>query len=284
MTAAAKDTTQSQRVQLIPKIAARYNVDADKMMVTLKSTVFKGQKAANGGPPREATNEEMMSLLIVADQYGLNPFTREIYAFPDEKRGGIVPVVSIDGWLRIINERAELQSMGIVYGDFGPPVEGVEPDAYVEVTIKRSDRTMPIVVREYMRECWRDTGPWKSHPRRMLRHKAMIQAGRVAFGFGGIFDPDEAERIRDAAIERSVVSTQKPATVAPKEKAAPAAAAKPAALQKLPKDELLAALDETGISEQTVCEKFEVDHIDSLGDEGCRLAANWARNVNAPAG
>jgi hypothetical protein len=31
----------------------------------------------------------------------------------------------------------------------------------------------------------------------MLRHKAIIQAYRVAFGFHGIYDPDEAEGIID---------------------------------------------------------------------------------------
>lgn len=30
----------------------------------------------------------------------------------------------------------------------------------------------------------------------MLRHKAMIQAARLAFGFGGIYDEDEAQRIQ----------------------------------------------------------------------------------------
>ncbi|ENC7540331.1 phage recombination protein Bet, partial [Salmonella enterica subsp. enterica serovar Brandenburg] len=30
---------------------------------------------------------------------------------------------------------------------------------------------------------------------RMLRHKAMIQCARLAFGFAGIYDKDEAERI-----------------------------------------------------------------------------------------
>jgi len=29
----------------------------------------------------------------------------------------------------------------------------------------------------------------------MLRHKALIQAVRVAFGFSGIYDEDEAQRI-----------------------------------------------------------------------------------------
>jgi len=32
----------------------------------------------------------------------------------------------------------------------------------------------------------------------MLRHKAMIQCARLAFGYGGIYDQDEAERIVDA--------------------------------------------------------------------------------------
>jgi len=31
----------------------------------------------------------------------------------------------------------------------------------------------------------------------MLRHKAMIQCARLAFGFAGIYDQDEAERIAE---------------------------------------------------------------------------------------
>ncbi|WP_032251724.1 recombinase RecT, partial [Escherichia coli] len=44
---------------------------------------------------------QFIALLIVANQYGLNPWTKEIYAFPD-KQNGIVPVVGVDGWSRII--------------------------------------------------------------------------------------------------------------------------------------------------------------------------------------
>jgi hypothetical protein len=32
----------------------------------------------------------------------------------------------------------------------------------------------------------------------MLRHKAAIQAARYGFGFSGIYEPDEAERIQEA--------------------------------------------------------------------------------------
>ena len=51
-----------------------------------------------------------------------------------------------------------------------------------------------------MGECKRGTQPWQSHPKRMLRHKAMIQCARLAFGFSGIYDEDEAQRI----VERDV--------------------------------------------------------------------------------
>ncbi|MGE9253208.1 recombinase RecT, partial [Escherichia coli] len=54
-------------------MAARFSVEPGKMLATLKSTAFKG----------DVSNEQMIALLIVADQYGLNPWTKEIYAFPD---------------------------------------------------------------------------------------------------------------------------------------------------------------------------------------------------------
>jgi hypothetical protein len=43
-------------------------------------------------------------------------------------------------------------------------------------------------------------GPWATHPKRMLRHKAMIQCARIAFSFAGIYDQDEAERIIEATV------------------------------------------------------------------------------------
>ena len=57
--------------------------------------------------------------------------------------------------------------------------------------IHRKDRAHPTRVTEYLAECRRNTEPWKME-RRMLRHKATIQGARVAFGFSGITDEDEA--------------------------------------------------------------------------------------------
>lgn len=179
---------QQSKPSLMAKFSERYSVDAAKMFDTLKATAFK---QSNGQVP---SNEQMMALLVVADQYQLNPFTKEIYAFPD--KDGIVPVVGVDGWSRIINSHPAFDGM-----DFDQDAESCT------CTIYRKDRSHPIKVTEWMAECKRNFGPWQSHPRRMLRHKAMIQCARIAFGFVGIFDPDEADRI----VERDITPTKKPA-------------------------------------------------------------------------
>ncbi len=166
--------------QLMVTMAQKFGVPEAEMMITLKATAFKGQ----------VSDAQMTALLIVAGQYGLNPWLKEIYAFPD--KGGIIPIVGVDGWSRIINENPAFDGM-----DFEQDAESCTCRIY------RKDRSHPIAVTEYLSECKRDTGPWKSHPKRMLRHKAMIQCARVAFGYTGIFDEDEAERI----IEKDITPT-----------------------------------------------------------------------------
>jgi hypothetical protein len=170
-------TVIQQKPKLVTRLAERFGIDPGKMMATLKATAFRG----------DVTDEQMMALLVVAEQYELNPWTKEIYAFPD--KGGIIPVVGVDGWSRIINSHPAFDGMDFEQDDDG-----------CTCTIYRKDRSHPIRVTEYMGECVRPTQPWKTHPRRMLRHKAMIQCARLAFGFVGIYDPDEAERIREIDI------------------------------------------------------------------------------------
>jgi phage recombination protein Bet len=149
-------------------------VNGSELLSVLKATAFKGQ----------VSDAQMAALLIVAKQYALNPWTKEIYAFPD-RQNGIVPVVGVDGWSRIINGHSQFDGM-----DFDQDAESCT------CVIYRKDRSHPIKVTEFMAECKRpNVGPWQSHPRRMLRHKAMIQCARLAFGFTGIVDEDEAERI-----------------------------------------------------------------------------------------
>ncbi len=160
---------------LTTKLASRLEIgDGSGLIETLKATAFKGQ----------VSDAQMTALMIVANQYGLNPWTKEIYAFPD-KNNGIVPVVGVDGWSRIINEHPQFDGL-----------EFESDDESCTCVMYRKDRRHPIKVTEYMTECKRaNAGPWQSHPRRMLRHKALIQCARLAFGYTGIYDQDEAERI-----------------------------------------------------------------------------------------
>lgn len=173
-------TIPNKATSVLVRMAGKYGVDAEKMLATLKATAFRG----------DVSNEQMMALLVVADQYDLNPWTKEIFAFPD-RNNGIVPVVGVDGWSRIINTNPQFDGMDFVDG----PLGNHSIPEWIECVIHRKDRTHPIRLREYFEEVYRDVGPWKSHPRRMLRHKAMIQCARLAFGFVGVYDQDEAERI-----------------------------------------------------------------------------------------
>ena len=199
--------TADRPVSLVQRFASRYFVDADKLLSTLKATAFSQRPDRQGTIP-DITNERMMALLVVADQYKLNPFTKEIYAYPD-KYQGIVPVVGVDGWSRIINEHPALDGIDFRYADklVTPPKAKPCPE-WCEVIIKRKDRSSPIVVREYLDEVFRELdymSPWQTHTKRMLRHKTLIQGARIAFGFAGIYDEDEAERI----IEMGAVEVHK---------------------------------------------------------------------------
>lgn len=179
-------------VQQASKLAGLFDIpESAELVSVLKATAFKGQ----------VSDAQMSALLIVANQYRLNPWTKEIYAFPD-KNNGIVPVVGVDGWARIINENPMFDGM-----DFQQDEEGCT------CIIFRKDRTHPIKVTEYLSECKRGTQPWQSHPKRMLRHKAMIQCARLAFGYVGIYDQDEAERIVDVN-DRPAPGRQNAAAVA----------------------------------------------------------------------
>lgn len=176
------------------------NVDPIELKNTLIATAF------NNGD-KEISDAQMASLLIVAGQYKLNPWTKEIYAFPDKNKG-IIPVVGLDGWSRIINSSSNFDGMEFRYSENMLTMDGAKVPApeWIECVIHRSDRKFPTVVREYLTECYRAPfkgkygdviGPWQSHPSRFLRHKATIQCARLAFGFVGIYDQDEAERIRE---------------------------------------------------------------------------------------
>ena len=229
-------------------LAERFEMgeNGGEVIAVLKATAFKGP----------ATDAQLTALLVVAQQYGLNPFTKEIFAFPD-KNNGIIPVVGVDGWSHILNGN--------------PQFDGMEFDQDADsctCRIYRKDRAHPVSITEYMAECKRPSGPWQSHPKRMLRHKAMIQCARIAFGFAGIYDQDEAERIVEA--ERSIGGGE--GEVVPEKP-------KPPTITQDQEMELAGALVAAGVSLDDFCKKGGIKSLDLLLASRYEGALKWAQKM-----
>lgn len=192
----SKELAQNQDV--VSLMASKFRLGPKTFMTTLKSTVMKPGKDG-----RIATDAEVASFLLVANKYDLNPFTKEIYAFPD-KRAGIIPIVGVDGFITIMNRHPQFDGYEFNYSDEDIIINRSRScPKWAEVRIHRKDRSHPTVVREYLDEVYQEarggySGPWQTHTKRMLRHKTLIQGARVAFGVSGVYDEDEAVRIIDA--------------------------------------------------------------------------------------
>lgn len=192
MNTAIEKSTPQPKASALAVMASRLNCDPVKLHSTLTNTVFKG-----------ASPDELLALVLVANEYRLNPLTKQIYAFPG-KGGGITPIVSIDGWCAVVNRQPDLDGLEFEFED----TEDGKPGSCTCV-IYIKGRSRPVRVTEFYSECYRKTDPWTQMPRRMLRHKALIQCARVAFGLSGIYDQDEAidvvsERMPDESPAKKV--------------------------------------------------------------------------------
>lgn len=168
---------------IIVAFGERYGMDSNKVMSIVQDTVFKAAKIED-----KLSAEEVAAALIVCNQYELNPFLKEIYAF--RSKGKLLVTVSVDGWATIINRQAALDGI-----EFEEKFDDKDRIYSVTCRMWRKDRKMPTVVTEYTHECKRDSIPWNTMPIRMTRNRALIQCARVAFSISGIVDEDEAATI-----------------------------------------------------------------------------------------
>ena len=189
----AAATTAQRKVSVLASLAAKLEVDPSKLADVLKKTAFAACR----------NDEEFIAMCMVANKYGLDPITKEIYAFPNKKTGAVIPVVGYDGWQKLANRNPQYDGCDFVEADDG---------SWCECRIYRKDRSHPTALREWLEECRMETPPWQKYPRRMLRNKAFNQSARAAFGLSGIYDEDEAERIRqcEAAEIARLAAEQKP--------------------------------------------------------------------------
>ncbi|MGL2349702.1 recombinase RecT [Helicobacter pylori] len=166
---------------LVAKMAQQYDLSEQEF----RDAIFKTCMSSN------ISNAEFLVFVYLAKKYGLDPLNKEIYAIP-KRGGGIIATVSVDGWIKIIHSHDNLDGVDIE--------ENFDKEGNlfsVTCTIHLKDKKYPIKITEYLKECKRNTEPWNQWPARMLRHKAVIQCARYAFGLSGIYDEDEAERINE---------------------------------------------------------------------------------------
>lgn len=198
-----KSQAQKKAESLMLRFQEMYGVDHQRLYDSLLAQFSDAQ----GNCPNA---EEMVAIMVTAEQYGLNPFTKEIYAFRG-KNGRYTPMVSVDGWCKIVTRQPTFDGVEFSYSQNTSEVNGVSAPESCTCAIYRRGLSRPIMVTEYFEEVFMPKSPvWNSMPRRMLRHRAYIQCARLAFGITGIGDADDLNGFGDggALVNVPIAQTQ----------------------------------------------------------------------------
>jgi len=115
--------------------------------------------------------------LQLITQHRLDPKADEIDLVQYEA-GQWQALITVNGWAKLIN--AQPAFCGIEFAE-SKEQDGAIP-RWMSCTIYRTDRVKPITVKEYLVELKTEHPCWQVMPRRMLRHRAMQQCARLAFG------------------------------------------------------------------------------------------------------
>lgn len=194
--AASSDLAATANSPLFDVMAEQYKMARRSFVETVIRICFPAKDKDNN--PLVVTMPQVAAFLIVAKQYNLNPFTREIFAFVG-KGGQVIPVVSLDGWVSLVTNHPQYDGVDFSYeidNNNGRPIS-------TTCILYRKNTSRPTPITERFAECNRNNDVWNRWPHRMLRHKAYIQAARMAFGFSGIYDEDEGRRILEGDSEIS---------------------------------------------------------------------------------
>jgi hypothetical protein len=168
-----KITTQGKKgvVKQVSPIAKALKCAAQAIGMTSASlTTWFSQYPQLG----EAAQETCLRLIA---EYRLNPRADEIDLVQFEE-GRWQVFITVNGWAKLIN--AHPAFCGIEFSEASELEEGVP--LWMGCAIYRTDRVKPIVVKEYFSEMKTEHAAWQQMPRRMLRHRAMQQCARLAFG------------------------------------------------------------------------------------------------------
>lgn len=145
----------------------------------------------------------MVNLLTHAKRYVLNPILGEIACDYSDELGWQV-YIPIDGWVTLILREPNFQGMAFTQAE--KEEQGVP--IWMECTIYRCDRVVPMTVREYLSEVKTNHPSWQKFPRRMLRYKALQQCARLAFGISAP-ELSESKQSNLQTLDRDFITKQK---------------------------------------------------------------------------
>lgn len=176
------------------KELARYS---PKMVETIRNTVAKN-----------STNEELYMFLQIANIYGLNPFTKEIF-FAKTNKGQNMLLTSRDGYLKIAESKPnfkKIQSAPVFENDdfrismengdiksvshsFSQKDRGALKGAYA--VLQSRDGTEDLVYYANFREYNKGTQVWKSYPTAMICKCAETFVLKRFGGISGLVTQEE---------------------------------------------------------------------------------------------
>lgn len=118
-----------------------------------------------------------LQLLRLAHKYVLDPLSEEIMILDQDVLNPTV-YITMDGWSKLINQHPHYAGMSLREST---ELSNEIPN-WMECTIYRDDRVLPIIVKEYFEEVKTLHPSWQQMPRRMLRHRVIQQCARLALG------------------------------------------------------------------------------------------------------
>jgi hypothetical protein len=120
--------------------------------------------------------QTLLALLRIAREKHLDPLKEEVaLALYDDSCWQAY--ITVEGYCKILNRHPAFN--GITFSQ--SEEDSNEIPIWMECSIYRKDRILPILVREYFEEVKGEQAIWKRMPRRMLRHRVMQQCARLAF-------------------------------------------------------------------------------------------------------
>jgi hypothetical protein len=146
-----------------------------------------------------------VQLLRLANKYGLDPLSDQIILIQSQN-DTYQAFITIDGWSKLINEHPQYAGMSL--RDSTELKDGIP--TWMECTIYRNDRILPIVIKEYYEEVKTDHPSWQQMPRRMLRHRVIQQCARLALSVSVYesFTKSTEHKTKEAAIKIARVKSR----------------------------------------------------------------------------